>query len=97
MIPDKSKGLEMIFSEGKVVLRSFSRELGEATEEITINYNGEPFKVGLNALYLMEILASTPQCSQVVLDLHGEGGPIKVTFEDDESFLGIVMPMRIVV
>ena len=55
----KSKSVVIDVSSSKMLISSNNTDLGEASEEIQISYQGNGFKVNLNARYLMEILTAS--------------------------------------
>jgi DNA polymerase-3 subunit beta len=95
MVTDKGKCIKLDFSTGKLRLSSSSPELGESSEELDLDYKGEPLSVGFNARYLLDFAASLPEQSQLIMMLSGELGPAKLYEERDDSYFGIVMPMRL--
>ena len=40
---------------GRVVLTVRNMETGQAVEELEVDYDGEPFEIGFNARYLMDV------------------------------------------
>ncbi len=95
MVTDRGKCVKLEFSPGKLCLSSSSPELGESSEEIQIDYDGEPLTIGFNARYLMEFSASLGEDQEMTLELNGELGPAKLYASSDESYCGVVMPMRL--
>lgn len=95
MVTDKGKCIKLDFSTGKLKLSSSSPELGESHEELELDYKGEHLSIGFNAKYLLDFTSSISQESNLVLKLSGELGPAKLHEEHDESYFGIVMPMRL--
>ena len=95
MVSDKGKCIKLDFMTGKMRLSSSSPELGESSEELDIDYKGEHMSVGFNANYLLEFCGSITQESNMVLTLTGELGPAKLSSEQDDSYFGIIMPMRL--
>ena len=49
-------------------------DLGEAKEEVPVDYAGEPLKIGFNARYLMDVLAVV-RSKDVVLELADDLSP----------------------
>ncbi len=96
MVTDKAKGVRLDFSAEQLRISSSSPELGDASEELAASYNGSPISVGFNAKYLMDFCDSISEDSQICVELHGELGPGKLWVQGDESYFGIVMPMRLV-
>lgn len=95
MVTDKGKCVKMDFSSGRIRISSQSPELGEASEEITCQYAGEPLSIGFNAKYLIDFCASLGEAQNLVIELHGELGPGKLSPENDDGYVAIVMPMRL--
>ena len=95
MVTDKGKGVRFDFSKGELRVSSSSPELGEARESLEIKYEGDPLSIGFNARYLMEIAFSLEENEAFIMELNGELGPGKFYAESDESYVGVVMPMRL--
>ena len=71
------------------------KSIAPAVEELAVEYDGDPLSVGFNARYLLDFIASIGEARHISLELHGELGPGKLSIPNDESYLGIVMPMRL--
>ena len=91
---DKSKMVKFEIRKGGITLVSDTTELGAANEEIPVDYDGEDMFIGLNARYVLDILAAVDQ-EDVVLNLKDENHSCLVTVDKDEDYLCIVMPMRL--
>ncbi len=96
MVTDKNKCVRLDFSQDSLSILSSSPELGESKEELSLQYAGKPLTIGFNARYVLEFAASIGEERELQIELHGETGPGKFLSEDDESYIGIVMPMRLV-
>lgn len=95
VVSDKNKGVRLDFFENTVRITSSSPELGEALEEVPVQYTGREFSVGFNARYILDVLSSVSEAQPFVMELSGESGPGKFYTESDESCVGIVMPLRL--
>ena len=95
MVTDKAKCVKLDFAKGVLRISSSSPELGEAKEELEIDYSGEPLSIGFNARYMLDIINAFGEKRQVCLDLFGTSGPGRFSSAGDESALAIVMPMRL--
>jgi len=95
VVSDKNKGVRLDFFSNLVRISSSSPEVGEAQEEVEVQYKGRDFSVGFNARYLMDALATVGENQPFILELGGETGPGKFYAEADESSIGIVMPLRL--
>jgi DNA polymerase-3 subunit beta len=90
----KSKGVTFSLSSGKMEVTSNNPELGDAREELEIDYKGKDIKIGFNARYVLDILSSM-QDDIVRVDLNDQLSPGVVRPQDDTSYTCVVMPMRI--
>lgn len=90
----KSKGVTLSFSKGKMEITSNNPELGDAKEEIEVTYAGDDFKIGFNAKYVMDILGSFHD-ETVDLQLESQLSPGLLQPESDKNYTCVIMPMRI--
>jgi DNA polymerase-3 subunit beta len=90
----KSKGVTMALSKGNLKITSNNPELGDAKEEIEINYTGEDFKIGFNAKYILDILNSFHD-EEVNIELNDQLSPGIIRPQNDTDYTCVVMPMRI--
>jgi DNA polymerase-3 subunit beta len=90
----KSKAVQFLLSNGKMEISSQNPELGDAKEEIEINYKGQDIKIGFNAKYITDVLMSMDQ-DVVDLELNNQLSPGLIRQHKDEQYTCVVMPMRI--
>lgn len=95
MVTDKGKCVRFDLAKGSLKISSSSPELGEASEELAVGYSGGPLSVGFNARYMLDITSSLHEDQALMIELNGELGPGKFFPESDESYVAIVMPMRL--
>lgn len=91
---DRIKGVKFGFESGKIVLSSSSPEMGDATEEVTVDYKGEPLEIAFNARYFIDVLEATEQ-EQVQILLKDQLSPCILRPKDAGGYTYIVMPMRL--
>ena len=94
MSSDKSRSVTFSLTPGVLQLSSQSPELGDAKEEISIDYEGEELKIGFNSRYLIDAL-STIEGEKVLLELRGKQHPGVVRSSEGPNHTNVVMPMRI--
>lgn len=95
MSNDKSGGVRLAVDEGILRIVSENPDVGEGSEELDVDFAGEPVTIGFNAKYLLDVLASLPD-DEVALELSGELDPgVIKPHGDSPNFVGVVMPMRI--
>lgn len=90
----KSKGVTFSFSNGVVEIFSNSPDLGEAKEEIEVNYNEENLKIGFNARYILDVLSAIGE-NEVRMSFKDQNSPVLLGPKEDEKYKCVVMPMRI--
>jgi DNA polymerase-3 subunit beta len=92
---DKSGGVRLQLEEGSLRITSENPDVGEGSEELEVDYAGDPLTIGFNAKYLLEVLSALQE-DEVALELSGELDPGVVRpVEDGDAFTGVIMPMRI--
>ena len=95
LVNDKMKGVRFSFSSDGLHLSSSSPELGSASEDMDLDFNGDNFEVGFNATYVQEFCSSLGENQEIKIELNGETGPGKFYPTNDPDYFGIVMPMRL--
>jgi DNA polymerase-3 subunit beta len=92
---EKTKPVRIKFAPDTLTLHSNTPEMGEATEEIPAEYQGETMEMGFNARYLLEALSVTTD-EHVVLELNDPLSPgIIQPSGDDPQYFYVIMPMRV--
>lgn len=94
MSNDKSRSVTMSLSNGMMQLSSQSPELGEAKEEINIDYTGEEFKISFNSKYLIDALA-TMDGEIVHLEVRDKQSPGTLKSTEGINHRCVIMPMRV--
>jgi DNA polymerase-3 subunit beta len=95
---DQTHRIRMAFANGSCKLSVQTPDLGEAQEEITVSYEGDPLEIGFNAAYLLEILKYIPT-DEVRLTFKAPERAATcepVGWDDPASYLALVMPLRLV-
>jgi len=90
----KSKAVQFSFSQGKVEISSSNPELGDAKEEMEIDYKGQDIKIGFNARYITDVLVSMKQ-DIVDIELNDQLSPGLLRPHGDQQYTCVIMPMRI--
>ncbi len=90
----KSKAVLLNFTSGKMEISSNNPELGDATEDIDIDYRGSDIKIGFNAKFIQDILVSMNN-DVVDFELKDHLSPGIMKPHDDTGYTCVVMPMRI--
>lgn len=91
---ERSRTVKLELSEGQLVITSSNPDLGDAREELDIDYAGETLAIGFNAKYLLDAIQAI-QSKEVRFSFQDELSPSRLTPPDDDKTLAVVMPMRI--
>ena len=75
-------------------ISSNNPDLGEASEELDIDFDGEELSIGFNARYLLDTLGAL-RAKEVTFGFQDDTSPAELVPTDDEDTLGVIMPMRI--
>lgn len=92
---ERYKGIKMEFKAGKASISASNPELGEAVEEIEIEYQGKPLTVGFNARYLIDVLTVLGDGGDVEVALKDDVSPSILRKRNDDGYLYVIMPMRL--
>ena len=91
---ERSRAIKLELADGRLSLSSNNPDLGEAREELDVDYAGAPLAIAFNARYLMDAVGAASG-KEVRLSFRDPLSPALLTPTDDEDCLAVVMPMRI--
>jgi DNA polymerase-3 subunit beta len=91
---EKTRGVKFIFSKDILNLSSYNPELGEAKEEVPIEYKGEEITIGFNSRFVLEVL-NILNSEEIILELEDSVSPGIIQPAEDKKHTCVVMPMRI--
>jgi DNA polymerase-3 subunit beta len=93
---DKSHAVKFELSTGLLRVLSQNPDLGDAREDVPVEYAGEPLKIGFNSRYLTDVVAAL-KADDVQFELADDLSPgvLKGAGEADAGYTAVVMPMRI--
>lgn len=91
---EKSRGVKMQLKPGLLEVSSSNPELGDAREELDLDYQGPEITIGFNARYLLDILQVQDEI-RVRMIFKDQLSPGLLRPEKGEGFLAVVMPMRL--
>lgn len=90
----RTGAVELLAYSNKLIIRSQTPQVGEAREEIDIDYSGEEIRTAYNARYILDILRNISS-EEVSLELNEPLSPGVIKPVSDEDYLCVIMPMRI--
>lgn len=95
---DQTHRIRLAFNSGMLKFSVSTPDLGEAQDELSVRYDGDPFDIGFNAAYLLEILRYMPteevrmtfKAPERAATIEPEG------WSDPAKYLALLMPLRLV-
>jgi DNA polymerase-3 subunit beta len=94
MSKERASAVRCDIQEDKLTVSSSSPDLGEAKEEVAIDYKGDTISLGFNARYVLDVLGAMTS-EKVSLELQDSLSPVLVKEEGSEDYKCVIMPMRI--
>jgi DNA polymerase-3 subunit beta len=91
---ERSRAVKLELSEGQIRLSSNNPDLGDAREELDIDYAGEATSIAFNARYLIDAVAAA-RSKEIRFGFRDALSPAELSPGDDSDALAVVMPMRL--
>ena len=91
---EKLRPVKLLISPGVLKLESEKADYGEVVDEIEIGYEGDPFQIGFNSRYLLDVLIVI-ESEDIKLECKNSMSPTIIKSTVDESFLSVIMPLRV--
>ncbi len=91
---EKTNAVKLQLEKGSIALSTNNPEIGEANEELAVDYAGEGLTIGFNSRYLMDALMAMDK-QNISLELNDSLSPCMLKEEGDELYKCVVMPMRV--
>ena len=91
---EKTRAVKMSLERDKITLSVTSPENGTAAEEVPGDYAAQPFEIGFNARYLLDILNQIDG-DMVEVHLADAAAPTLIRENDNAPALYVLMPMRV--
>ena len=86
-------GVILKVGPGRMKLNSTNPDVGEADEEIEIEYEGRDFSVTYNVRYLIDAVEGVDE-DEIVIDVREGDRPGVISGKEDRSYQSLVMPLR---
>lgn len=90
----RTSTVRLRLEQGKVTVSSDNPDIGVGEEEIDVQYDGDALEIGFNSRYLLDAVGAV-RGEQVYLNLGEALDGCVVREQDDDRFLGVVMPVRL--
>lgn len=91
---EKSRGVKLSLQNGVMAIHSSNPDMGEAREEIDLQYEGEATDISFNSRFLLEYL-SVVTSEQLEFHFKDRLSPGILKGEREKGYTYLIMPMRI--
>ena len=91
---ESSNSLKLAISPGRIILSATTPDVGEAKEEVTATYDGEPMEITFNPQFLLDFL-KTERAEQISLAFTDSVTAAIVRSVGDDSHLYVLMPIKL--
>jgi DNA polymerase-3 subunit beta len=94
MSREKNNAIKADISDETLAVTASNPDLGEAKDEVKIDYKGEALSLGFNARYLLDALNAMTG-DKIIFELSDPLSPTLLKEEGDENYKCVIMPLRI--
>jgi DNA polymerase-3 subunit beta len=91
---EKSRAIKLSLYKNLLSLNVNSHDLGNAFEELEIDYDSQNLEIGFNSKYLLDI-SSQIQGKNIEILLSDSASPALITDPDQDGVIFVLMPMRV--
>ena len=91
---DSANIIKFSLKKNQIVVSSQSPSIGENTVTIDASLSGEENEIAFNVRYLQDVLSGVEE-SEMVFEMTGPLNPGVFKIKDDNSFLHLIMPVRV--
>lgn len=91
---EKTNAIKLQLENNQLSLSTNNPEVGEANEELSVEYRGEGLAIGFNSRYLLDVLGAMDGAT-ITLELNDPLSPCLLKEEGNDDYRCVVMPMRV--
>ncbi len=88
----KNQAVNLILKDSQLEARVISQQ-GRMDESISVDQDGESIDLYVNTRFVIDILKATEE-QNIIMDFHGDGGPIIFRNVDNKNYLYLVLPIK---
>ena len=91
---EKSRAIKFRLLKNLINMTSSDAENGTATEDISVQYEGEEIEIGFNSKYLLEMINQLDG-ENVILEFENSTSPMIAKESSNDKLIYVLMPMRV--
>lgn len=94
MSKERSSAVKVDIDSKKMGISASNPDIGEAKDEFSVDYSGEPITLAFNAKYILDAL-NVMGAEKIVLKLNEPLSPTLIMEDGSDDYKYVVMPMRL--
>ncbi len=91
---DRTRSIKLALEADRLRLTVNNPEAGSATEELSVDYDGDPVEIGFNSRYLLDV-SNEIEGDTTTFRLADPSSPTVISDDEDERALYVLMPLRV--
>jgi len=91
---EKTHGVKFSLTNNLLSVNANHPSLGNAKEDVQVEYSGDDISIGFNAKYIIDSL-SVFETNEVTFEFNNELSPVVIKSESLSDYLGIIMPLKL--
>ena len=91
---ERFSGVKIQLTDKKMILSSINPDVGEAQDELDVDYSGAEFEMGYNVRYLIDAIDVIGD-NEILLEMRESHGPGVVRSTGSDNYKCIIMPLRL--
>ena len=94
MSTEMFNGVKIHLTDGKMTLNSINPDVGEANDEIEVDYREAPMTVGYNVRYLIDAIEVIEE-ELISFEMRSNEGPGVIRAAGTDAYCCVVMPIKL--
>ena len=86
--------MKFTIEKSKIIVSANSPSVGEDTVEVRRKNHGEENEIAFNAKYLLDLLSALEE-EDLIFEMNGPLNPGVFKIKGDDTFLHLIMPIRV--
>ncbi|MCB1167269.1 MAG: hypothetical protein KDK33_14000, partial [Leptospiraceae bacterium] len=91
---EPSRQVRLEFTPGVLVVSSSTPDLGNVSDPLSCEYQGEEVTIAFNSNYLLDVLGVLAS-EEIIMGFSTASAPTVIKDPDDGEFVAVVMPMKL--
>jgi len=94
MANETSHLIKLVFGVSILTIEAHTQDLGDAHEEIEINYSGDKISIGFNSTYILDVLKEVDD-DEIYFKFSDSEMPTIIQGTENQNYLCVIMPLKI--